>query len=82
MEVDLTKPLGDKNIIEKHTIQKEFRVGTAFLDLEARNKDLQMRVEGLEEAMQFFSDWYNKTQRANILLPDTMDEKGNTKLIL
>lgn len=71
MEVDLNKPLEEKNIVEKHTNpKKEFKIGSALLDLERRNKELQDRVTGLEEAMQFFSEWYNKTQRSNLILPE------------
>lgn len=83
MEVDLNKPLEEKNIIEKHTNPEgQFKVGSALIDLERRNKDLEIRVMALEEAMQFFSEWYNTTQRANIILPDNLDDSGNTKLIL
>ena len=76
MEVNLDKPLEDKNIVEKHTVEKNFRLASALVDLERRNKDLQDRVVGLEEAMQFFSEWYNKTQRSNLILPE------ETKIIL
>lgn len=83
MEVNLNKPLEDKNIIEKHTVENQFKVGSALLDLERRNKDLKIRVEALEEAMQFFSEWYNKTQRANILVPDTLaSDHDNPSIIL
>lgn len=83
MEVDLTKPLEEKNIIEKHTVENQFRVGSALIDLERRNKELEARIIGLEEAMQFFSEWYNKTQRANILVPDTLaSDHDNPGIIL
>lgn len=71
MEVNLNKPLNEKNIIEKHTNSEgQFKIGSAIMDLEIRNKQLESRVEGLEEAMQFFSEWYNKTQRSNLILPE------------
>lgn len=82
MEIDNTKPLELKNIIEKFTIEGNFKIGSALLYMESENKKLTTRVDALEEAMQFFSEWYNKTQRANIILPDNLDENGNTKLIL
>jgi hypothetical protein len=82
MEIDNTKPLELKNIIEKFTIEGNFKIGSALLYMESENKKLTTRVDALEEAMQFFSEWYNKTQRANIILPDNLDESGNTKLIL
>ena len=43
---------------------------------------MENRIKELEEAMMFFSDWYNRTQKSNIILPDNLDEKGNTKIIL
>lgn len=87
MEVDLNKSLEDKNIIERHTKTNEdgknqFYIVPALLETDTTIKDLKTRVEGLEDAMRFFSEWYNTTQRANILLPNTLDESGNTKLIL
>lgn len=82
MEIDNTKPLELKNIIEKFTIEGNFKIGSALLYMEVENKKLTDRVIGLEEAMQFFSEWYNKTQRINIILPDNLDDKGNNKLIL
>ena len=64
MEVNTNKPLEEKNIIEKYTDSEgKYKVGSAMLELERR-------ILGLEEAMQFFSEWYNKTQRPNILVPE------------
>lgn len=82
MEIDNTKPLELKNIIERFTIESKFNIGSALLYMESENKKLISKVEALEEAMQFFSEWYNKTQRVNIILPNNLDESGNTKLIL
>jgi len=65
MEVNTNKPLEEKNIIEKYTDSEgKYKVGSAMLELERR-------ILGLEEAMQFFSDWYNKTQRSNLILPES-----------
>lgn len=82
MEEEVSKTLEEKDIVERHTTSEGFKFGTALRELEARNKDLVTRVSACEEALTFFSEWYNKTQRANILLPDNLDESGNTKLIL
>jgi len=77
------KSFDEKNIVERHMLANgQFNFGTAFLEADARIHDLTNRVNACEEALTFFSEWYNKTQRANILLPDNLDESGNTKLIL
>lgn len=65
MEINVNKPLEEKNIIEKYTDSEgKYKVGSAMLELERR-------ILGLEEAMQFFSEWYNKTQRSNLILPES-----------
>ena len=75
MEVNTNKPLEEKNIIEKYTDSEgKYKVGSAMLELERR-------ILGLEEAMQFFSEWYNKTQRSNLILPESQKiilPSGNT----
>ncbi len=76
------KSLESKTIIEKYTIDGQFKFGLALLELERTNKDYKTRLEALEEAMQFFSEWYNTTQRSNILLPNNLDTSGNSKIIL
>lgn len=81
MKVNLDKSLEEKNIIEKFTIDGNFKIGSALLELERVNKELRSRIEGLEEAMQFFSEWYNKTQRVNILVPEHL-AGDTTKLII
>lgn len=76
------KPFEQKNILERYTIDGKYNVAGAFLELEAKNKQLTERVLGLEEAMIFFSDWYNRTQRPNILLKEDNNTDGSKKIIL
>jgi len=83
MEIDNSKPLEEKNIIEKFTNDKgQFKIGSALLYQEAIIKKQEERIAGLEEAMQFFSEWYNRTQRVDILVPENLDTSGNTKIII
>lgn len=83
MEIDNSKPLEEKNIIEKFTNDKgEFKIGSALLYQEQIIKKQEERILGLEEAMQFFSEWYNKTQRANILVPEHLTKENPSGLIL
>jgi beta-lactamase class D len=84
MEVDNSKPLDQKNIIERFTVEGQFKIGSALLYQEQVIKKQEERILGLEEAMQFFSEWYNKTQRVDILVPDSLKNEidGKTKLIL
>jgi DNA-binding MarR family transcriptional regulator len=80
---EISKSLEQKNIIERHTNSEgKFNLSTSLLEADRNIKALTERVAACEEALTFFSEWYNKTQRANILLPDSLDESGNTKLIL
>jgi hypothetical protein len=77
------KKLEDKNIIEKHTTTDgRFNLASLLLQQDSIITDLKKRVEGLEEAMIFFSDWYNKTQVSNIILPDNSNSNGTPKIIL
>lgn len=84
MEDNNSKPLNEKNIVEKHTIDKQFKYLVAMLDLENRIKDQQTRIEALEDAMRFFVEWYNTTQRVDILVPDSVKNEidGKSKIIL
>jgi len=70
------KTLEEKNIIEKHTFDKQFKLSVALIDLENRIKDLDVRTRALEEAMHFFVQWYNEKERVDILVPEHL--KGYT----
>lgn len=72
------KPLEEKTIVEKYTVGKEVKVGLCLLELERTNKAQELRIQGLEEAMQFFSEWYNKTQRVDLLVPEHLSSSNNT----
>lgn len=79
------KPLEEKNIIEKYTKDGQVKVGLCLLELEKINKDQELRITALEEAMAFFSKWYNDTQRVDILVPDTLKnelDNNGPKIIL
>lgn len=76
------KPLEEKTIVEKYTVGKEVKVGLCLLELERTNKAQELRIQGLEEAMQFFSEWYNKTQRVDILVPEHLSNNGTGSIIL
>lgn len=78
-----TKTLEQKTIIERHTNSEgKFNLAIALVESDNKVKELTKRIEACEEALTFFSEWYNKTQRANIILPDNLDESGQVKLIL
>jgi len=67
-----------KNIIQRHTNDEgKFNLSTALLEQEAMIKSLSERVSACEEALTFFSEWYNKTQRVDILVPEHI-KKGMT----
>ena len=76
IEPKVEKPFEEKNIVERHLAEdgKTLKIVNLLLEQEAINKDLILRVAGLEEAMQFFSEWYNKTQRVDILVPENFDK--------
>lgn len=67
---------GEKNIITMFTVDGKFNYGNALLYLENITKYQKERIEALEEAMQFFSEWYNTTQRVNILVPEHLNNTG------
>lgn len=69
------------NILEMFKREDKFDIGNALLYLENITKHQAEKIAALEEAMMFFSEWYNKTQRVNIELPDHLDENGGTKII-
>lgn len=65
-----------KDIIQKHTHEGKFNLANAIVEIEER-------MNALEEAMSFFSNWYNKTQRIEILVPDYLaNDEDKPKLIL
>lgn len=70
-----------KNIIQRHTNDEgKFNLSTALLEQEAMIKSLSERVDACEQALTFFSEWYNKTQRVDILVPEHI--KKDSGLIL
>lgn len=70
---DIEQQLRVKDIIQKHTKEGKFNLANALVELETRSI-------ALEEAMAFFSAWYNETQKTNILVPEHL--KNNTPFIL
>ena len=88
-EVINDKPLNEKNIIERHTQNKpeggtSFNLASALSELDHKIKSFEQRLQGLEEAMQFLSEWYNTTQRTEILIPKHLKDEldGKSKIIL
>jgi len=86
MKIDNSKPLDQKNIIERFTVEGQLKIGSLLLYQEDIIKKQEIRIQALEEAMQFFSEWYNKTQRPNILVPEHLynetEDNTSAKLIL
>jgi hypothetical protein len=63
------------DIVQRNTKDGKFNLANALVDIDNR-------LKGLEEAMAFFSSWYNETQRVNILVPEHLANDNNNKLIL
>jgi hypothetical protein len=82
MIIDHSKPLEEKNCIERHTRQNKFSLTSCLLEKERKIKNLELQVAALQEAVAFFAKWWDETQKPNIILPDNLNEDGSTKLIL
>lgn len=54
-----------KNIVQRHIHEGKLNLANALIELDSR-------IAALEEAMSFFSNWYNKTQRTEILIPENL----------
>ena len=78
------KPLEEKSLVERHMMANgQFNLGGYLGEQEKINKDLILRVAALEEAMMFFSNWYNKKYASNIIVPEHLANDDNqTKIIL
>lgn len=57
-----------KDIIQRNMQNGKFNLANAFMEQEKR-------ILALEEAMTFFSNWYNKTHRTEILIPEHLKDK-------
>ncbi len=70
-----------KNIIQRHTNEEgKFNLSSALVEQENMIRDMSIRLAGCEEALTFFSEWYNRTQRVDILVPESF--KKDNGLIL
>ena len=74
----------EETIIERYTKEGKFNLSEALITQDRIIKNLSERVIALEEAMMFFSNWYNKTQETNILVPEHLkkDIYGSTTSII
>lgn len=69
------------DIVQRHTQGAEGEKGK--FNLANALTEIDERLAGLEEAMAFFSNWYNKTQRTEIIVPEHLaGDNDKPKLIL
>lgn len=54
------KPLEEKTILEKHTQEGKFNLGTALIDIDSRIKTLTERANNAHEALEFLAKWYEE----------------------
>lgn len=90
MSIDTTKPYEQKNIIERHTTvngdKQQFNIASALVEIDVRLKLLEDTFLGLDEALGFFTEWYNTHKRVDILVPTSnimgTSDNNPPKLIL
>lgn len=66
MENQKEKTLEEKNLLEKHTIDGKFNLGSALLDLEARIKVLYEVTHNQHVALEFLTAWYEQNAQNKI----------------
>lgn len=84
------KSFDQKNILERHTFNKEdgtksFNIASALCEIDIKLKQIDERLQAVEQALEFFVKWYNETQKPNILIPESLAnelEEGKKKIIL
>lgn len=62
------KGYNEKTIIERHTIEKKFNLSSALLELDAKNKALQDRIELLENVL---VEYFQKREKPSIITNET-----------
>lgn len=68
----------EDNIVQRFTNEEgKFNLAEALITQDTVLKNVCKRMMALEEAMMFFSNWYNKTQEVNILVPEHLKNSSN-----
>jgi len=79
--IQTSKPYEEKNIIERHTTvngdKQQFNIANALIEIDVRLKLLEDTFQGLDQALGFFTEWYNKHQRVDILVPKDMNTNSS-----
>lgn len=81
----LDKPFEQKNILERHTYTDgKFNLAAALCELEIRFKNVEERLQGAEQALEFFVSYYKQKEGINILIPEHLNNEiqGKSGLIL
>ena len=60
------KPLEEKTIIEKHTIEDKFHLGPALLDIDNKIKQLYEITYEQHKALEFLTAWFEQNGKNNI----------------
>jgi hypothetical protein len=54
------KPLEEKTIIERHTIEGKFSLTAALNELDTRYKTLESKQKQMDEALSFIANWWDE----------------------
>lgn len=67
------KPLEDKTIIERHTVEGKFNLGSALNEQDVKIKALIKRLDEAEKALGFMANWWEENFGNKLFLP-TQDQ--------
>ena len=60
------KSLEEKTILEKHTLEGKFNLGSALVDMDTRIKVLTERANNAHDALEFMVKWYEEQAKNKI----------------
>lgn len=65
------KPYNEKDIIERHTREGQFYIGNALVEMEARVKLTEAKLERAEQALSFLATWWEEKHGTGLIVPET-----------